>query len=357
MCPQLSDLPPPPPGKTGFPWTVECSSISDSDLPRISVVTPSFQQAEFLEETIRSVLLQGYPNLEYLILDGGSADGSVAIIRKYERWLAHWYSAPDRGQPNAVQAGWASSSGEILAYLNSDDTYLPNALITAARALRAHPHAAAICGGELLMDARGWVLAERPTLSATLDDLLRLKFLPQPAMFLRRAMVEQAGGIDPQYQTAFDFDLWIRVAQVGQIYCVPQVLATTRLHWSAKTLTRRRDVARELEQIITRALDPVCAPELSEHKRRALRANLHRVLVAIYLEDFPTNARQAWAHTQQALSAAPLSVFALLRTIASSGKQKMLARLPSANKNLPWNLKPTHTSWTRWSPGTARKNK
>ena len=104
--------------------------------PRISIVTPSFNQGQFLEETIRSVLEQGYPNLEYMVIDGGSTDGSIEIIRKYEKRLAYWTSEPDRGQADAINKGWRRATGEILAYLNSDDTYCPNALRLAAEAFR-----------------------------------------------------------------------------------------------------------------------------------------------------------------------------------------------------------------------------
>src|SRR5512135_2800193 len=111
-APLLAELPPPPPGKTGFPWTVDTPALpNDRALPRISIVTPSFNQAQYLEETIRSILLQGYPNLQYSIIDGGSTDGSIDIIRKYERWLAYWVSEPDRGQADAINKGFHSSDG------------------------------------------------------------------------------------------------------------------------------------------------------------------------------------------------------------------------------------------------------
>jgi len=123
-CPQLDDLPPPPPGATGWPWTEDTAGHSASDnivedWPRISIVTPSFNQGHFIEETIRSVLLQGYPDIEYFVIDGGSTDETVSIIEKYAPWLAHWESQPDRGQSHAINKGLNRSSGEIVAYIKS----------------------------------------------------------------------------------------------------------------------------------------------------------------------------------------------------------------------------------------------
>ncbi|MCG2767567.1 MAG: glycosyltransferase, partial [Anaerolineae bacterium] len=129
-CPTLSELPPPPSGKTGWPWTEESEQLPEM-MPggepwlRVSIVTPSYNQAQFIEETIRSVLLQGYPNLEYIVLDGGSTDDSVQIIRKYADWIAYWASEKDNGQTDAINRGWQRATGSILAYLNSDDIHTP----------------------------------------------------------------------------------------------------------------------------------------------------------------------------------------------------------------------------------------
>ena len=132
-CPTLDELPPPPSGKAGWPWTEEGPPIPDASAerqqwPRVSIVTPSYNQGRFLEETIRSVLLQGYPDFEYFIIDGGSADESLEIIRRYEPWLTYWTSEPDRGQSDAINKGWARATGDVVTYLNSDDCYLTGAV-------------------------------------------------------------------------------------------------------------------------------------------------------------------------------------------------------------------------------------
>src|SRR4051794_28341061 len=128
-------LPPPPEGKTGWPWTNESGTgvstfEKKEEWPRISIVTPSYNQGGYLEETIRSILLQGYPNLEYLVIDGGSSDESVDVIKKYERHLTYWESAKDRGQSDALNRGFKRATGEWVGWVNSDDLYLPNALAT-----------------------------------------------------------------------------------------------------------------------------------------------------------------------------------------------------------------------------------
>jgi len=127
-CPTLYDLPPPPPGKRGWPWTEASVELPDpmpdgQEWPRVSIVTPSYQQGPFIEETIRSVLLQGYPNLEYIVIDGGSTDETVAILRKYEKWIAYWVSEADKGQSEAINKGFAKASGDLFGWLNSDDVY------------------------------------------------------------------------------------------------------------------------------------------------------------------------------------------------------------------------------------------
>src|SRR3978361_276846 len=137
-CPSLQELPPPPPGRTGWPWTEESTAPATyppdgGRWPRISVVTPSFNQANFLEATLRSVLLQGYPDLEFFVLDGGSRDGSVEIIKKYAPWLTEWVSEPDGGQSAAIGRGLRLASGLFFTWINSDDMLSRDALVTHAQ--------------------------------------------------------------------------------------------------------------------------------------------------------------------------------------------------------------------------------
>jgi glycosyltransferase involved in cell wall biosynthesis len=172
-CPTLGELFLPP-GKTGWPWTEESPQLSDTmpdgrPWPQVSVVTPSYNQEQFIEETIRSVLLQGYPNLEYIIIDGGSIDESVEIIRKYADWLAYWVSEPDRGQTDALNKGFARAHGEIVAWLNSDDTYEPGTLRRVAQEFGEDQARVVIYGNCNFVDENG----------SFLDDAASRVFPPQ----------------------------------------------------------------------------------------------------------------------------------------------------------------------------------
>ena len=192
-CPSLNELPPPPPGKAGWPWTEESQQLPDtmpdgSPWPRVSTVTPSYNQGQFIEETIRSVLLQGYPSLEYIIIDGGSDDGTVAIIRKYERWLAYWVTEPDRGQSHAINKGFGRSSGAILNWINSDDYLLKGALQPVALAYAGNSAAGGWFGAcQRINDATGFVEVRRPG-ALDLEGLARwhVNWIGQPACFFSR---------------------------------------------------------------------------------------------------------------------------------------------------------------------------
>jgi glycosyltransferase involved in cell wall biosynthesis len=244
-CPTLNELPPPPPGKTGWPWTEESPQLPDTmpalstgsgqatSWPRISIVTPSYNQAQFIEETIRSVLMQGYPNLEYIIVDGGSTDGSVDIIRKYEDWLTHWVSEPDRGQAEAINKGWEHSTGHILAWLNSDDVYRPGALSRVAEAFQCHLDAVVVVGACAITDIDRNVLGCK--LSRFLDPkhfLYEAASVPgQPAVFLARQVVEEIGGLDESLHYVLDWEYWLRIGMRysrDRVVLLDSVLAEAR---------------------------------------------------------------------------------------------------------------------------------
>jgi glycosyltransferase involved in cell wall biosynthesis len=234
--------PPPPEGRTGWPWTVEHPSLLNTTpnlfpWPRITIVTPSYNQGQFLEETIRSVLLQGYPNLEYIIIDGGSTDGSIDIIKKYEPWLAYWESEKDRGQSHAINKGFDRCTGDILAWLNSDDSYTPRALQTIALFAIEHPKVGAFAGGSRAANPKGKILEEKHPPGLTFDDILHWDEpnLPQPSCFFRKAVWDQCGPLDERLHFVMDYNLWLSIAKLSSFMAIPEVLSQYTLHGKAKT--------------------------------------------------------------------------------------------------------------------------
>lgn len=254
--PAFAELPAPPSGKAGWPWEESSPSLAgsqlDEDWPGISIVTPSFNQGEYLEETIRSVLLQGYPNLEYRVLDGGSQDGSLEVIRKYAPWLDGWVSEPDWGQSHAINKGWAVSRGEIFAYINSDDLYCPGALFAVARAWRQNPGAAVIVGqvaftGE---DVRGKAQKAPHLSSPSPLDLSLLEpgdwYLPQQATFFIRQKLDEAGRfLREDLHYTMDRELMYRICRLGTVALIPECLAVDRRHAASKRSSQTLAMYRE----------------------------------------------------------------------------------------------------------------
>jgi glycosyltransferase involved in cell wall biosynthesis len=240
--PTLTELPPPPPGKVGWPWTEESPNVTDTRLdgkpwPRISIITPSYNQAQFLEQTIRSVLLQGYPNLEYIIIDGGSIDGSIDIIKKYEPWLFYWVSETDNGQSDAINKGWSRATGEILAWINSDDSYEINALKIVAEYFMNHDDVDMVYGDCNIIDEAGQFMEKCPTMDFDFGALVCNKwFISQQSTFVRRKVLETIGGLKEDLHLVLDWELWLRIALNGfRIVYLRHTLANFRIWTNAKT--------------------------------------------------------------------------------------------------------------------------
>jgi glycosyltransferase involved in cell wall biosynthesis len=206
--------------------------------PKISIVTPSYQQGQYLEETIRSVLRQGYPNLEYFVMDGGSTDRSVEIIRKYESWLTFWTSEPDGGQADAIGRGFQRATGEILAWINSDDYYEPGAFMRVGQRFAAQPDLVFANGDVNLVSEesqyRRRLFAMRPSFFFAAN--YGQHGWPQPGCFWRRAAYEQVGGIDSSLHFCMDKDLFIRLVKSGRSGRISgPPLANFRVHAQSKT--------------------------------------------------------------------------------------------------------------------------
>ncbi len=215
--------------------------VSNADLPLVSIVTPSLNMAAYLEQTIESVLSQDYPRIEYIVVDGGSTDGTPGILNRYAGRL-RLLTGKDKGPSDAIHRGFQQASGEIFAWLNADDAYLPGAVRTGVDYLLAHPDADVVYGEGNWVDQRGAVIGRYPTLPFDPRALARECFICQPASFIRASSYRRCG-LDPDANQSFDYDLWIRMARHGFHFAsIPQYLANSRMHGHAKTIHEREDV-------------------------------------------------------------------------------------------------------------------
>jgi glycosyltransferase involved in cell wall biosynthesis len=239
----LKDLPAPPKNKVGWPWTEQTDPLpnyqhNDSEWPRISIVTPSYNQGQFLEKTIRSVLLQGYPNLEYIIIDGGSTDESIEIIKKYEHLLTYWVSEKDQGQCDAINKGFKRTNGEILAWLNSDDYYFKDALCRVAK-YSWKEHIGAVVGIGYYVNMKGQkILLIEPkelTFQAFLDWINSSYFLQPSCFFTRKAWLE-CGPLDTNLNYCMDVKLWLDISKKYSFERINQALSCALAHKKSKTI-------------------------------------------------------------------------------------------------------------------------
>ncbi|MFH1876126.1 MAG: glycosyltransferase family 2 protein, partial [Candidatus Omnitrophota bacterium] len=250
--PTLQELPPPPEGKTGWPWTAKSPQLPEtmpdgSPWPRISIVTPSYNQGKFIEETIRSVLLQGYPDLEYIIIDGGSSDESVAIIKKYAPWLSYWISESDNGQAHAINKGFSRATGTTIGWLNSDDTYLSGVFRAIAEYFSVHHDRQVVFGDCHAVDECGNVISVWKGHFSNRRDLIRWWkrervtgpiWILQPSVFFSRDARARTGFLDESLYYVLDYEFWIRLSGVYKFFYIEHTLSTYRLHSTSKSVTR-----------------------------------------------------------------------------------------------------------------------
>lgn len=264
-----------------------------SELPKISVVTPSYNQGVFLESTIKSVIEQDYPNFEYIVIDGGSSDGSVDIIQRYADDLAYWVSEEDRGQSHAINKGLERASGELLTWLNSDDMLEPGALMTVAEAYRRKPAAGAYVGHGTKINVRGHVEYYKKPGDLSFEGMCRWmdgnNFM-QPSCFFTRVAWEAAGPLNEDIHIALDVDLWLRMVRQFEFVPIDALLSQARLHDDAKTTALKNLMVVDCALVIIRHggerhvrhhLDGL-AERLTKLEDRALRTRLDRFYRSLF---------------------------------------------------------------------------
>lgn len=291
---QVDCFPPPPLGKEGWPWGANPEKVPSltqcgKPWPKISIVTPSYNQGPFLEETIRSVLLQGYPNLEYIIMDGGSTDNSVEIIKKYEPWLTSWVSEKDNGQADAIHRGFMMATGELIAWQNSDDYYLPGALHAVARAYLNTPDFDVYHGRTFHCDLNGNTL--KTVFSESYEtDRINSSFptfnFSNQALFFNRNILGRGIKINQKYRNAFDIDFYVQLAISECKYIsVPDLEGVWRIYEEIRTITQYEITCKEYLEIYDGILtNKTLSPEI----RMAAEKGLKQFIIYLFRNGYET---------------------------------------------------------------------
>ncbi|HNB87507.1 MAG TPA: glycosyltransferase family 2 protein [Anaerolineales bacterium] len=302
----------------------------------VSIITPSYNQAAYLEQTLLSVLNQDHAPIEYIVVDGASKDASVEIIKKYSDRLAYWVSEKDGGQAEAINKGFARATGEIIAWLNSDDYYLPGAVSAAVKMFEANPEVMLVYGNMLAVDEHGKTFNTLTYKQLTLEDLLCFQIIGQPAVFMRRSALQKTDGLDSTFHFLLDHFLWIQLAQHGKILHADQTWAAARYHAEAKNRAKAAEFGREAFRILEAvAQDKNLAPVLSKVERRS-RASAHRVNARYLLDGGqPAAALSAWVraffiHPPTALARMNLFVSAILNLFGLGKLRSMVLRMREA---------------------------
>ena len=252
----VKDLPPPPPDKTGWPWTEQSEPLPErmedgSEWPLISIVTPSYNQGEFIEETIRSVLLQGYPNLEYIIIDGGSTDNSIEIIQKYKPFLAYWVSEPDRGQSHGINKGFCRATGQLIGWQNSDDFYYPHAFEAAAKAALIYNKYDVFYGSKCWLCTEEQELVRDHHMSPfDLNKMIPNANMSNQSMFFTKKIFENNNFIDESFNHCMDHEFfWRLIFQEYRFLFVPGIDGCYRLHEACKAKKADNDYIKDTVRI------------------------------------------------------------------------------------------------------------
>jgi glycosyltransferase involved in cell wall biosynthesis len=271
--------------------------------PILSIVTPAYNQAAFLRDTIESVLTQDYPHIEYRVIDDGSTDGTAAILAEYDGRIL-WETQANRGQTPTINKGWALAKGDVLTWLNSDDTFLPGAVSKAMRYFGEHPDVAIVFGRTLVTDERGTPL--EPSRDIGVFDYTEFVIgcenpIPQPSVFLRREVVEDIGPLNERHYYFMDWDYWLRAGARHKIAYIPEILSTYRLHAESKTVAHGLKYAADLEGMYRDFFASEQVPEDVRRHERLAMANMYFTSGGYYLRsgDAASAARMGFRALKQ----------------------------------------------------------
>ena len=289
--------------------------------PLVSIITPSFNQSRFLEDTLLSVIDQDYPNIEYLVVDGASTDGSLDIIRKHEQHIDWWISEKDQGQADAINKGFRRAKGEFIAWLNSDDMYARGAVKKAVSALMQDENLGMVFSNVFSIDANNEVFNTMRYGNYKLADLMAFNIIGQPGVFMRRSVLEKTGWMDLEYQYLLDHQLWLRMAEIAPIRYVDDYFAAARFHAQAKNVAMAAEFGREAFAIVDwMQTKPGLAAIFQENYRRIL-SGAYR-LSARYLLDGGLSAKASahylkslWYHPATAWSEKHRVLYAMASTL------------------------------------------
>jgi len=272
-------------------------------LPLVSIVTPSLNQGRFIEETILSVKNQTYPRIEHIVIDGGSTDGTMDILKKYSDSLT-WISEPDKGQSDAINKGWKMSKGVILGWLNSDDTYMPWAVETAVKFLVENPNVGMVYGDCNIIDEKGAKIGKVGTGEFDLGKLLRgFNMVPQPSVFLRSSLLEKIGYVDTNLYMAMDLDLWIRIGLEFNVAFVPELLANFRRYADTKTVSNTARFFPEIIAILDRTFGKTGLPDEIRAIKRDAYKDIHMLAFRTLLSQ--GHRRESLVHLDKAIVLQP----------------------------------------------------